>query len=176
MAAKRGFAMFCQIRIFVIKSRKMSLKDKLRQDIQSKEKSQVDWTKRKDEWIASVNELNKLITYWFSDYKTEGLLDFKFSDKSNSEEYIGIYTVNVLHLCFANGKEIIVEPMGTLIIGAWGRFDLYARGYNSGKYYILRYKSDEGQFSWHIVNAQTKKDIKPLTKESLEEIIEKWLS
>jgi hypothetical protein len=154
----------------------MGLKDKLKQDIQSKEKSQVNWSKRKDEWIASVRDLNNLITDWFSDYKTEGLLDFEISDKSNDEEYIGKYTVNVLHLFFSNGKEIIVEPMGTLIIGAWGRFDIYVKGYNSGKYYILRYKSEDGQFSWHIVNAQIKSDIKPLTKENLEEIIEKWLS
>ncbi len=154
----------------------MGLKDKLKQEIQDKEKSKIDWTKRKKEWVASVNELNKLITNWFTDYKTEGLVDFKLSEKSNAEEYIGKYKVNILHLCFANGKEIIIEPMGTLIIGAWGRFDVYARGYNSGKYYILRYKNDEGKFSWHIVNAQTKRDIKLLTKENLEEIIEKWLS
>ena len=154
----------------------MSLKDKLKQEMQSKEKSKTDWTKRKKEWIASVNELNELVMNWFADYKTEGLVDFKLSEKSNSEEYIGAYKVNILHLCFANGKEIIIEPMGTLIIGAWGRFDVYARGYNSGKYYILRYINDKGQFSWHIVNAQTKRDIKLLTKENLEEIIEKWLS
>jgi len=125
-------------------------------------------------WFSK--KLDKLVTGWFSDYKTEGLLDFKRADKSITEEYIGEYTVKVLSLCFENGKEIIIEPMGTLIIGAWGRFDIYARGYNSGKYYILRYKSEEGQFSWHIVNAQTKRDTKPLTKESIEEIIEKWLS
>jgi hypothetical protein len=152
------------------------LKDKLRNEIKSQENLQVDWEKRKEDWITKTNELNSIITDWFSDYKDEGLLDFKFSKKSNLEEFIGTYNVKVLHLCFANGKEIIVEPIGTLIIGAWGRFDLYARGYNSGKYYILLYKSDDGQFSWQIVNAQSKRNIKPLTKENLEEIIEKWLS
>ncbi|GAI66268.1 unnamed protein product, partial [marine sediment metagenome] len=33
----------------------MGLKDKLKQDIQSKEKAQVDWRKRKEDWISSVN-------------------------------------------------------------------------------------------------------------------------
>ncbi len=154
----------------------MSLKEKLKQDIQLKDKAQVNWVKRKAEWIASVNDLNTMLMNWFNDYKVEGLLDFKLSKKNNSEEFIGSYIVNSLHLCFANGTEIIVEPMGTLIVGAWGRFDVYPRGYNSGKYFILLYKNEEGQFSWQIVDAQTKRDSKPFTKESLEEIFEKWLS
>jgi hypothetical protein len=154
----------------------MSLKDKLKQELQEKQKSQVDWNKRRNEWLESVNELNTLITGWFADYQTEGLLEFKTTEKNNREEYIGQYTVNVLHLLFANGREIIIEPMGTLIIGAWGRYDIYVRGYNSGKYYILRHKDENEQFTWNIVNAQTKRDVKPLSKESLEEIIEKWLS
>lgn len=154
----------------------MSLKEKLKQDIGAKKNAQIDWGKRKDEWLASVNELNQLITGWFSDYETEGLVEFKLTEESKSEEYLGAYTVNVLSLCFANGQEIIVEPIGTLIIGAWARFDFYVRGYNSGKYYILRDKSEEGQFSWRIVNAQTKSDSAPLTKKRLEEIIEQWLS
>ncbi len=154
----------------------MNLKEKLKHEIQSKEKEKIDWAKRKEEWVASVNELNELIKKWFTDYHTEGLLEFKISEKENTEEYIGKYKVNMLHLCFTNGKEVIVEPMGTLIIGAWGRYDVYARGYNSGRYYILRNKDEDENFSWNIVNPQTKRDVKPLTKESLEEIIEQWLS
>ncbi|MBK8586393.1 MAG: hypothetical protein IPN88_13585 [Bacteroidetes bacterium] len=105
----------------------MNLKDKLKKEIQSSENSKVDWEKRKSEWINSVNELNEMIIEWFSDYKAEGLLDFKFSEKENTEEYIGNYKVNILHLCFTTGKEIVIEPIGTLIIGAWARFDVYAR-------------------------------------------------
>ncbi|MBA7557239.1 hypothetical protein ES705_49983 [subsurface metagenome] len=154
----------------------MGLKDKLKQDIQSKEKAQVDWRKRKEDWIYSVNELNQLITDWFSDFKAEGLVEFKTTEKTHTEEYIGSYKVNVLHLCFVNGKEIIIEPMGTLIIGAWARFDVYARGYNSGKYYILRYKDEEGNFTWNIANPENKRNVEPLTKVTLEQIFEKWLS
>ena len=154
----------------------MSLKDKLKKEIESAENSKVDWEKRRSEWVDSVKELDDLIMDWFSDYKTEGLLDFKFSQKENREEYIGNYTVNILHLCFSTGKEIVVEPIGALIIGAWARFDVYAKGYNSAKYLILRYKSDSGEFSWHISNPQNRRDVQPLTKEVLESIFEKWLS
>ncbi len=154
----------------------MGLKEKLKQNIKSMENSQIDWSKRKDEWVNSVNELNELITNWFSDYKTDGLVKFEYSTKSNAEEYIGSYDVQMLHLCFPKDREIIIEPMGTLIIGAWGRFDMYARGYNSDKYYILLYKSETGDFSWNIVNAQTKKDSEVLNKEGLERIFDGWLS
>ena len=154
----------------------MALKEKLKQDLESRDKSQVDWDKRKQEWISSVNELNSQIKTWFSDYEAEGLVKFKLTQKQKTEEYIGQYKVNVLHMLFANDKEIIIEPMGTLIIGAWGRLDVYFRGYNSEKQYILRSREDNGNFSWQIVNAQNKREIRPLTKEALEELIEKWFS
>jgi hypothetical protein len=63
----------------------MSLKEKLKLDVRSKEKSQIDWAKRKEEWIASVNQLNELIMNGFADYKLEGLVDFKFSEKSSQK-------------------------------------------------------------------------------------------
>ena len=154
----------------------MNLKDKLKQEIKSNEEKKINWAKRKKDWIDSVKALDKLIIGWFDDYKKEGLLEFKVTTKQHREEYIGEYSVDILHLCFKNGKEIIIEPMGTLIIGAWGRLDIYVRGYNSGKYYILRNKDDQGVFSWQIVDALTKRDITLLTKISLEKIIEKWLS
>lgn len=154
----------------------MSLKDKLKEEIQSKEKLQVDWEKRKKDWVSSVKELNALIVDWFSDYEEEGLLKFEKTIKPHTEDYIGSYTVEVLHLLFPNNREIIIEPIGTIILGAWGRCDVYARGYNSDKYYILRYKNEDGSFSWKFVNAQSKRDVKPLSKIILEEVFEKWLS
>ena len=90
----------------------MSLKDKLKKEIESAENSKVDWEKRRSEWLDSVKELHDLIMDWFNDYKTEGLVEFKFSQKENHEEYIGNYSVNILHLCFSTGKEIVVEPIG----------------------------------------------------------------
>lgn len=154
----------------------MNLKDKLKQEIQSKEQVQVDWDKRKKDWVASVKELDELIINWFSDYVDEGLLEFKKTVKTHTESYIGSYKVDVLHFLFANNREIVIEPMGTIILGAWGRYDVYAKGYNSDKYYILRNRNEDQSFSWNFVNAQTKRNIKPLSKEILEEVFEKWLS
>lgn len=154
----------------------MDLKEKLKQEIRSKKQSQIDWKKRKKDWISSINKLHQLIENWFSDFKIEGLVKFKKTEKTLNEEYIGSYNVNVLHLVFANGKEIIVEPMGTLVIGAWARFDIYARGYNSGKYYILRFMDDEENFSWNLTNPENTRTQRQLTKEELEKIFEKWLT
>ncbi len=153
----------------------MSLKERLKQELKTSKESPVDWEKRKRDWLESVEELYRLVTSWFSDYKSEGLVNFSYSEKTHSEEYIGEYTVKVLHLNFANGKEIVIEPMGTLIIGAWARFDFFLRGYNSNKYYILRFK-DEDNFSWHIVDAEKKKGQHPLSKEYLEKVIDGWMS
>jgi len=153
----------------------IGLKEKLKRELKSDEQSHVDWVKRKNDWIASVDELNTQIQDWFGDFKEEGLVEFELTRKSNTEEYIGSYEVNVLHLNFTNGREVIVEPMGTLIIGAWARFDIFMRGYNSGRYYILRDKDKNGNFSWSIANPDHIRDIKPLNKVILEEIFDKWL-
>lgn len=153
----------------------MALRDKL-QKIQPNNKSQIDWEKRKADWISSVDELNNKIKGWFNDYEKDNLLKFEITAKNIVEEFIGSYQVNELHLIFADNKDIVIEPMGTLIIGAWARFDIFVRGYNSEKYYILCYKDDFGISTWKIVNAQNKIDIVPLTKDRLEQIFEKWLS
>lgn len=153
----------------------MSLKEKLKQELETSQKRQVDWEKRKSDWLKSVEELQELIVGWFSDYQSEGLVSFSYTDKTHSEEYIGEYKVRVLHLNFANGREVVVEPMGTLIIGAWARFDFYLRGYNSNKYYILRFRNED-KFSWNIIDSEKKKGQQPLTKEYLEKVIGEWLS
>ena len=154
----------------------MSLKEKLKQNIEFQEKDKQTWNIRRQEWLEAIDELNLLIITWFNDYKKEGLIDFTTSQKLNSEEFIGAYEVTVLHLIFSNQKEIIIEPKGTLIIGAWGRFDMYLRGFNSDRYYILRFKDESGSFSWNIRNPADKKSIIPLTKDNLEKIFEQWLS
>lgn len=153
----------------------MALRDKL-QKIQPNDKSQIDWEKRKADWISSVGELNNIIKEWFNDYENDNLLKFEITTKNIVEEFVGSYQVDELHLIFADNKDVVIEPMGTLIIGAWARFDIFVRGYNSEKYYILCYKDDFGKSTWKIVNAQNKMDIVPLTKDRLEQIFEKWLS
>ena len=153
----------------------MALRDKL-QKIQPNDESQIDWDKRKKDWISSVDQLNNMIKSWFNDYEKDNLLKFEITTKNIIEEFVGSYEVNELHLIFADNKDVVIEPMGTLIIGAWARFDVFIRGYNSEKYYILCYKDDSGNSTWKIVNAQNKIDIVPLTKERLEQIFEKWLS
>ncbi|MDZ7898450.1 MAG: hypothetical protein U5N85_10560 [Arcicella sp.] len=153
----------------------MALRDKL-QKIQPNDKSQIDWGKRRTDWISSVDELNNKIKEWFDDYANDNLLKFEITTKNIIEEFIGSYEVNELHLIFADNKEVVIEPMGTLIIGAWARFDIFVRGYNSEKYYILCYKDDSDKYTWKIVNAQNKIDAAPLTKRKLEQIFEKWLS
>ncbi|MEM7107894.1 MAG: hypothetical protein AAF519_06685 [Bacteroidota bacterium] len=154
----------------------MGLKERLKRELKTDHKSDVNWEKRKNDWLNSIETLYGRITGWFSDYESEGLVSFDYSEKTHSEDYIGEYSTKKLHLRFTNGKEVVVEPMGTLIIGAWGRFDFYLRGYNSHKYYILIFKDDDQSPRWSIVNAETKKEQQPLSKRYLEKVIDTWFS
>jgi len=154
----------------------MSLKDKIKKEVELQEKEKVDWAEVKREWLDSIDSLYELLRNWFSDYEREKLLAFNISEKHLNEEYIGSYNAKLLHINFANGKEIIVEPVGRLIIGAVGRFDIYAKGFKTDKFYIIRYRDDDSVFSWHIVNRTQGRIVSPLTKEILEKTFEEWLS
>lgn len=155
----------------------MTLKERLKNDLRARSSSTIDWDKRREEWIASMNDFKSMILDWFEDYQKEGLVTFSFSKKAISEEFVGLYDAEILQLQFSNGKEIVLEPMGSLVIGASGRYDLFMRGFNSDKYYILKQRDDDDtDYSWFVVSAKNVTDNQKLSKESLEQIIEKWLS
>lgn len=155
----------------------MTLKERLKNDLRARSSSTIDWDKRREEWIASMNDFKSMILDWFEDYQKEGLVTFSFSKKAISEEFVGLYDAEILQLQFSNGKEIVLEPMGSLVIGASGRYDLFMRGFNSDKYYILKQRDDDDtDYSWFVVSAKNVTDSQKLSKESLEQIIEKWLS
>ncbi len=154
----------------------MSLKDKIRKDVELQEKAHVNWDATKKEWLDSIDSLYGTIKNWFGDYEKEKLASFSASEKHLNEEYLGSYNAKVFHINFANGKEIIIEPIGRLIIGAVGRLDIYVKGFKTDRFYIIRYKDEGDVFSWHLVNKTQGRIVSSLTKDVLEKTFEEWLS
>lgn len=78
---------------------------------------------RKDLWLNSIKEIYKEIEQWIGSFKKEGLLDIKEAPISINEDLIGQYETSKL-LIVISGKLIEIEPIGTYILGSYGRIDI----------------------------------------------------
>ena len=60
-----------------------------------------DWTKRKNQWISSIEDLYKLVTTWLEPFKRDKLLSMKITMIDLTEDYLGNYKVPLVVLTFA---------------------------------------------------------------------------
>ena len=102
-------------------------KDELRQFLEkSKTKepeSQVNWELHKNKWIEYVNSLYTNIDEWLHDFVSNHMLRISRETIELSEEDIGKYNIDKYIISIEN-YQITLEPLGTMIIGAWGRIDM----------------------------------------------------
>ncbi|MFH1116078.1 MAG: hypothetical protein V1792_19365 [Pseudomonadota bacterium] len=83
----------------------------------------VDWTGRRDEWLEYLREFYKLVAEFLSDYVASGDVSTEYEDKYINEELVGRYPAQSLHLRI-RGRDVILDPVGTNVIGARGRVDM----------------------------------------------------
>jgi len=126
----------------------MGLKDVLKENLASIKESEKESIKKRITTIDAVNEINKKIQSGFSTYKDDGLLKFKVTEKSFSEEGVGVFKINELSLCFSNGKEIAFELDGKILNKEQSfYFRVFCKNHNYGSAYI--YKSMYSHYSDH---------------------------
>jgi hypothetical protein len=76
------------------------------------------------EWKEYLAILYKnIIEIWMADYIEKGLVTTKYNKIRIHEEFSGDYEVDSLVLFFHN-KNIVFEPVGTMLVGAKGRVDI----------------------------------------------------
>jgi hypothetical protein len=93
-----------------------------------KNESDIDWAKRKQEWLHFVQQFYDKIEQWLKPYVEQNKLKYNYHEISLTEEYIETYTIKVMDIYFA-GQQVKVEPIGTLVFGTKGRIDMEgARG------------------------------------------------
>src|SRR6267154_885642 len=113
----------------VSKERRMSQQDgKSEFDafVQAQQKSaqpDIDWNKQRDEWLSCLEGLYKEIEALLDEYVQGGQILLRYQDVSLNEEEIGVYQTRRL-IIKIGGKEIVLEPIGTLLIGTKGRIDV----------------------------------------------------
>ncbi len=107
-----------------LKTFKEFIEERKKQQSKSEERK-VDWELRKSKWIHSVNTLyshvDNLIVKSFQD---AGIKVSKVKEKTNlHEDYIGSYEIDNYTIT-ADDIKIKFFPMGTIILGAYGRVNM----------------------------------------------------
>lgn len=85
--------------------------------------SDIDWNKQRDEWLTLLDRLYKQIEMLLGEYVEGGQIHLRYQDVTINEEDIGTYQARRLVIKIG-GKEIVLEPIGTLLIGSKGRVDV----------------------------------------------------
>lgn len=103
----------------------ISLEEILQKKKEKKEKDTefIDWNREKESWINAVEKLYHHIEKWLKVYKDKELLDFQYDNIDLEEEDIGKYQIRQMRIKLPD-EEVKLTPLGTMLIGAFGRIDL----------------------------------------------------
>jgi hypothetical protein len=102
-------------------------------------------------WQKAVSDLYAIIERNLADYTAEGLLILQQREVSRSEEGLGVYAINELHI-IAGTETIILTPIGVTVIGAHGRVDMFKRGYVNTRCILLWTGKATNAAGWQIIS------------------------
>jgi len=138
-----------------------------------KQREGVDWNVERDCWLAAIGELYHRIEAWLAPLQQKGLVACSRIPVQLFEEKIGAYTADSLVLEFGP-HEIVLEPKGTLIVGARGRVDVFRRGSRGGQIMLILSGSKE-EPRWEIWPTRDPRQRKAMEQPSFEEMLETLL-
>lgn len=84
---------------------------------------QIDWGKRREEWLEYLGEFYGQVEEFLREYVASGDVSKEYQEKYINEEMVGRYPAQSLHLR-VRGRDVILDPVGTNLIGARGRVDM----------------------------------------------------
>jgi hypothetical protein len=152
----------------------MSLEEKAKKLAEAeKQRANVDWNAERDWWLGALDSLYRDIKGWLAPLEQKGLVVIKTTPVRLSEENIGAYAANALVLEFGP-QGIVLEPKGTLIIGARGRVDLFRRGAR-GEPLMLILSGSKDAPRWEIWLTRDPRQRKPMDQPSFEDVLESLL-
>jgi len=81
----------------------------------------INWDEKKEFFIEKINEFYRQMDTFLKPYQDK--ISLKSESHNINEDYIGSYQVDkkLLHI---KNKDITFTPIGTNLIGAWGRIDM----------------------------------------------------
>lgn len=121
--------------------------------------TEVDWNKTREDWLRELSDLYSRMAKYLKKYTDKGQIQIRRDRVQLSEDHLGAYEAEALTFVIGNDK-VVAKPIGTLLIGAWGRVDLVgARG-------LLRLALLEkgGPTIWTRIEigGKTEEDVRPM--------------
>ena len=148
-------------------SARTNLQEFLRRKARPARGPQVNWDERRELWLKDIDSLYGKIKTWLKPSVVEGTVSFLVRPTSITEEYVGTYEVNNLHILVGKQK-ISFYPKGTLVFGAQGRVDVV--GQKRTRTLIVNKQK------WYTVTtphaAHVKVEFSPFTGESFRRLME----
>ncbi len=83
----------------------------------------VDWDDERKEWLDYLDKLYKKVESLLDKYLSSGQIQRERRPVNLNEEHIGTYVADQLVLKIGP-KNVVFEPIGTLLVGSKGRVDL----------------------------------------------------
>src|ERR1019366_6587218 len=83
----------------------------------------VDWDRQRREWLDYLDKLYKKVESLLDKYLSSGQIQSERRPVKLNEEHIGSYVADQLILKIGP-KSVVLEPIGTLLIGSKGRVDV----------------------------------------------------
>ncbi len=90
--------------------------------------NEIDWNKTREDWLRELCDLYSRMERYLKKYTDKDQIRIRRDQVHLSEDHLGTYEAETLTFLIGNEK-VVAKPIGTLLIGAWGRVDLVgARG------------------------------------------------
>jgi len=153
----------------------MALKEKLR-ELRDRDLS-ADRGVRLKEWREAVKGLLDRIEGYLASYVAEGLVQCVREAVHRSEEALGTYDTQELHIAAAD-RTIVVSPVARGVLGADGRVDIYRSGRRDLGYHLLWSKEAKDLPDWRIQPMRERQHgliVPALSREQFETVIENLL-
>ncbi len=90
----------------------------------------IDWARERAEWLDYLQQLYSRVAEYLREYTESGTITLRTSEIELNEENIGVYKATRLAIIIG-AQEILLTPIGTLLIGSKGRVDVEGSAGNS---------------------------------------------
>lgn len=103
--------------------------DRFKQFVQDQKKQadadEVALTPEQDKqrWLDHLQKLSVMVQEWLAEYELDGNIEVQTEDIYLSEEQVGSYKAPLVKIRVGS-KLIKLRPIGTFLIGAYGRVDM----------------------------------------------------
>ncbi|PLS01936.1 hypothetical protein [Neobacillus cucumis] len=135
---------------------------------------EINWENHKQEWLKSLDEFYTNIQTWLAPLVGANL-SLQLEPDVLVEDKIGSYETNKM-VIYIKGEKVVLQPIGTLIIGAKGRIDMIGP-YGKVRFIYVDKRSTKPNITVRIIDSAMEKALKeqnPVEEKKEEDVEYDW--